>query len=464
MIEEPPARRLYGGEATSGCEEPITILMSSTISRADLIRLDAQDGAVDGTVTQSQLIDFDQQFSEEVLQKDLFDSKGRLDYGGYLDNFAKGWSVWKGFVENPESITLIDALKLGQKTGEIKEKGHVGFRTKNGKREEALRHVKNGQDLFYEWIGNRGEEKGEILIKSFMFFHFLYGIKGGHSPEVVFNTAAGEFLGYLYEEGLLKRGSNLDKEFSERLRTISVYETLSPGQEEEKIWSLSAALAYRSLYFFPAVADRIWSGAVQSVDLTFANLQNNGLFYQIMSLSQNPYAQGDIDAMTEGIYDLSDNHLRLPLHGLDNPRTLSHELAHVLWEKDYPRSFFEWLADRVGNFSEREKLAKIIHFFDLILLKEQYTDIFGTDYGHPDSELRRFSLHYDPVHETHSLLAELAESGPDFPERIRDRLTKKNWSPEEVNEVYSNLSQFREIIKRTWGYEGPPPWTRPLFE
>ena len=435
-------------------------MMSIAISRADLIRLDAQDGAVDGTVTESQLSDFNQQFAEEAQTNHLFDEKGYLKYGRYLDAFGKGWSVWKGFAKNPEAIPLIDALRLGQKTVEIKEKAHVGFRTISGNRAESLKHLKNGEDLFHEWIG---EKKEEFVMRRDMFLRLLKKMEVGDAPQPAFQIAGEEFLDYLRTEDVLKRGSKLDQSLIQGLRRVSVYEELSPVQEQEKVWSLSAALAYRSLYFFPAVADKIWGGAVESVNLSFSNVEENGFFMALLNASQNPYVTAQWEASTEGAYLPRKKIMQLPLHGMDNGETLTHEVGHAIWEEGYVRSAGQWFADWVTDASDKEKLKTIIHFFDRILIKEQYADVFGSDYGHPDSEARRFAAGYDPLNETHSVLATLADSGLDFPERIRDRLIEKNWVHEEIDEVYSNLSQFREIIKRTWGYEGPPVWAQSSF-
>jgi len=330
--------------------------MTTPISRADLIRLDAQDGAVDGTVTEDQLIDFNQQFAEEAGQKHLFDENGRLDYGHYLDAFAKGWSVWKDFTENPENIPLLEAIRLGQKTGGIRAK-------------------------------------------------------------------------------------------------ISI-----PSEKEETFaWQVSAELAYRTVYFFPKRADRLWQTGIERVVLTDGNMKEKELPIEIEKDYGSITVVYGTRLLTKGEYSSKKREMQLPIESLStDTQTLSHEMGHVVWNHGYDRSLREIWGDLFGTASNREKTENIIRFFHF-LVPQQFEDVFGSDYGHPDSNLRRFTA-YDPVEETHAALASLTELGFYFPEIIRDRLEEKYWSSEDILDVYEQLAGFREIIKKEWGFGWPPSW------
>ncbi len=456
----------------------MTQLTPATLKAADLL-----DGREDGRLSQKQVQSLDPAFAAQVSTAQLFDDGAQLPYRRYLKVFEKGMTIWKGLAKDPTTIPLIDALILGKKTEEIQLKMDVGFRDQSlTPSSEITRRLKSVEELWSEVLGELApycgrREADQLEGARRVFVRELK--KPGQSLQGKFEYAAKEALGFLAERGVFKAnggqipGAILSKvsylrffgrsdSAEQASRAIQVYDVLSPERQENYIWEVSAALAYRSLYFFPAQDSVLWGGAILSVDLTYGPSSQNLL--QEMFMPDDAFTASAIRGFTAGAYVPAQRRIKLPVYGLDGELrsgnngqdVLLHELAHAVNRSSYPRTWREWAFDWIGDYSHQERLEAVQDFFSSLSL-EEYRQVFGNTYGHPKDD-HFGSGHYDPETELHSCLAELTERAWDFPTKIYDSLIAMQWTPKKAQAVYEQLTEFRTIIRETWGFKGPPEW------
>ncbi len=446
--------------------------MSIETLRQKLIEQDTSDGRLDGFLNDKQFFAFIKEENEDLRLVDLLDNQGHLAYAEPLDQFAMGDEVWKKLTTYPDSIPLFDALKLGRAMAVIRKKVDLGFRDVTGliEQKEIVGRPINPEILFRQVmdfvpleikiaVAEINPDSGVAHFLSLrydpklgkIFYNALFQ-EGEADVQKLFKNGIDQVLGYLIKEELIDPKSVAV--LRERMLTVEAYERWPENLKNEALDSLTAALAYRSEVFFPAIADRLWGKMVEEVYLAppfWKSEANPFVFYYGHAEEETK----SLNAM--GHYNPLFDHI--VLHGLfildsgffSNNRdsdALIHEIGHAFWDHAYDRTLTEWFLDSFAETSDFAKARKIAEYFR-DLAEEEYQAVFGREKEWLEST----------TNQTHSFLIELSFLGYDFPEKIRDRLREEGKiANQKINAIWSHLNEFRSLIYFSWGFRGHPSW------
>lgn len=435
---------------------------------------DNQDGSLDRSLSLEQLHGVDPSFVHVAHDSGMIGADGRIPYQRFFNAFVTGWGYWSSLTADVNSIPLKDALALGSRMEQIDRRAPLQW--KNTWDFDGKKRLKLPSEIFRELV-NASSALHRISSRHPRFFyeveaHFSALLKQEakegkkedviHNPDVLLERALRETLNMLVEKKFLsvqERNALLIK-----CDRLSLYEEISDEEAREHVNRLRAALAYKSMYVFPAVEDHLWGEDLTGVNLSHEFVYQAGLLGAFEFMGMNPFVLAEKNSSTNGAH--YDRQLYLPTKGVHDDLyqpalsvsddILAHELAHAVFGRGYERTWEEWVCDWGDPCSGKKTMDDVIDFF-AGLSEREYQNVFGTLYGHMKGKV--VSGEYDERNEIHSMLATLTEVGYPFAEITRDRLMQQHgWSEQDANTVRETLRTYRSLIERAWGFRGHPAW------
>lgn len=454
------------------------------MNRQGLLALDSR-GKADRFVTADELRDEDPVFYHQAEREGLLDREGRLPYDRYFKAFESGLRFWEEIAGRPESIPLIDQLKLGKKIGELKGRVEIYFHDPSGKNGSARRSLKSPVKLSMDiWglldpallEGDRFNKNYPILDAALdLFAEAIYQEERETDPEKIAQIALESLIQTLEMEEVIDCQNEKDIPLCEEIRETAVYSEASDAELSLLLNAFSALLVYESTYIYPSADQCLWDFLVRGIDLTYnrdqLDIYRNPFSGNPFSARYDPYGAHRIDI--EAFFDPVNRRIALDASILNDQTGggpfvqkaypykgrghLSHEIGHALIAGCYP-----FPLNPVETPLKNQAVSLATYF--AFLPADLYGAVFFNLYGH-ESLMSEQGRNYNPVEETHSRLMELLTLGEDFPELIRTQLRHRGrWSRQKISEVYEKLGSFRSIAKQAWNFQGHPTWAKDLIE